>query len=426
QMLYLSVAKTIKPKVDFLRDQVGIPSKHLPAVIKRAPRLLFTSVENTLQPNLNFFTQELQVPADKLAETLSKSPSLLTRSLLTHLHPVAAFLSEEAGLSPAAITRLLLDQPQVMMSSLEEKLRTNLTILREHLRLNPSQISRILTSEPKLLGASVDTALSTSLLTKAMFLARQLSLTPEEVGKMACVMPSLLIMSTEGTLRPKIAFLLNDFHALPSDIASFPQALGYSLEGRILPRLEHLVASGADVGAISLPSILAPTNQVFAKRYSPEAIQRRVEKGEDQKRKREAKLSRVPRPPPVPREPRPSPLQNLAPPGKYGGEDWWQEEEVEDEEEWVMRGALALGGGRRRERSNSKLSRNHSALLVLRALTKRYGTARNSESLARVRAAADARLALRAEMLREAGIDPFYALPLDDFDGGRSAVFSSP
>ena len=41
---------------------------------------------------------------------------------------------------------------------------------------------------------------------------------------MAAGMPTLLAMSVESTLRPKIEFLLGDFAALPSDVAGFPQA----------------------------------------------------------------------------------------------------------------------------------------------------------------------------------------------------------
>lgn len=78
--------------------------------------------------------------------------------------------------------------------------------------------------------------------------------------------PALLTLSVESNLAPKLDLLLDEVGVPPETLIRAPQLLGYSLEGRILPRCAALLSARLLYGR-GIAGILAPTDAVFEKRF---------------------------------------------------------------------------------------------------------------------------------------------------------------
>jgi len=86
QLLGLSVEKNIRPKIKFLREEVGITN--VGQVIGSFPNILGYSVENNMRPKLEYLAQHiLKVPMSKLGRPLEKCPQLLGYSLEKRIKP---------------------------------------------------------------------------------------------------------------------------------------------------------------------------------------------------------------------------------------------------------------------------------------------------------------------------------------------------
>ncbi|CAN0221121.1 unnamed protein product, partial [Ectocarpus sp. 8 AP-2014] len=84
---------------------------------------------------------------------------------------------------------------------------------------------------------------------KLAFLVNELGLDPGSVRKTIVNQPSLMTLSVTGNLRPKAAFFRDELGANERDIADLlnqcPRVMNASVEGRILPRMQAMRAAGA-------------------------------------------------------------------------------------------------------------------------------------------------------------------------------------
>eukprot|EP00271_Cylindrocystis_brebissonii_P009586 TRINITY_DN2458_c0_g3_i1.p1 TRINITY_DN2458_c0_g3~~TRINITY_DN2458_c0_g3_i1.p1 ORF type:complete len:673 (-),score=61.04 TRINITY_DN2458_c0_g3_i1:234-2252(-) len=90
----------------------------------------------------------------------------------------------------------------------------------------------------------------------------------EEALALIKAQPTLLGFSWEDNTLPKLRFFMDVMKYGKEDILLCPSALGYSLENRVRPRYEALVAKGLwAVSRWPLGSVVCPTDATFAARF---------------------------------------------------------------------------------------------------------------------------------------------------------------
>jgi len=153
--------------------------------------------------------------------------------------------------------------------------------LRFELNLSATQVKRVIYQSPQVIGLNTDSTLKG----KVGFLQESLGLSSSplkrELQKVVSGMPTLLVLSSEKNLQPKISFLLNAMQKglklkrehdldsfrsvlrnsddadaardlLRSAVLRSPTLLGYSLEKRIQPRMEAILDAGVDPTSITI------------------------------------------------------------------------------------------------------------------------------------------------------------------------------
>ena len=102
---------------------------------------------------------------------------------------------------------------------------------------------------------------------KLDLIRNRLDLSSNELGFVFSKMPTLICLGTNTTLVPKLDYLgdkLSDENhpnnqLLKETIIKQPTLLGYSLEGRIKPRMERLIAAGVPPNKVTIGIALVPT-----------------------------------------------------------------------------------------------------------------------------------------------------------------------
>jgi hypothetical protein len=62
QVLGYSMAEKLRPMIDYLVEEVGVPAESIPMLVQRCPKLLGCSIDRNLRPTLRFLQDEVVQP----------------------------------------------------------------------------------------------------------------------------------------------------------------------------------------------------------------------------------------------------------------------------------------------------------------------------------------------------------------------------
>ncbi|KAL3943957.1 MAG: hypothetical protein SGBAC_001991 [Bacillariaceae sp.] len=255
-VLTSSVETGLTPRFQFLRKEIGIPTSDIRKIVKKNPRVLTMSVVDNLQPKLIFyFIMILHMQPDEVRTLLLSYPQILNYNLENHVQPVTRqFLSFD--FSAYEFSRMLLRFPRLMTYSVA-KIKRAVGYLRFALGLEASDVRRVLHQAPQVVSLTIE-----NLQQKVDYLTEVAE--PEvragdpssirAIRKLIVGMPSLLHLSIENNLKPKVEFLHAELgpEELARAIHRLPTLLGYSLENRIKPRLMQILEAGVDGSSITV------------------------------------------------------------------------------------------------------------------------------------------------------------------------------
>jgi len=225
-------------------------------IVKKNPLILTMSVEQNLQPKLIFyFIMTLRMEPDEVRRLLLSYPQILNSSLENHLQPITRlFLSFD--FSAYEFSRMLLRFPRLVTYSLT-KIKRTVAYLRFALGLEASDVRRVLHQAPQVVSLTVE-----NLQQKVEYLLKVAEpgavaghpSSTRTLRKLIVGMPSLLHLSIEKNLKPKVEFLREELGAeeLSKVIDRLPTILGYSLENRIKPRLMKILEAGVAGSSITV------------------------------------------------------------------------------------------------------------------------------------------------------------------------------
>ena len=284
-ILSSSVKTGLIPRLQFLHDEIQISLPDLRKIILQNPLILCMSIEDNLQPKLiYFFIMTLRMQPTDVGTLLLKYPNILDYNLENHIVPIYQYFIS-LDFSTYEFSKILQKFPRLMTYSLAH-IKRRMGYLRFQLGLEANAIRRIFYQNPKILSFS-----QTNLENTVQYLLQ--SVVPgatllhdnydegdddgdtnekgngeridsdgsdenpnrnlEIVQILITGLPSVVNLNVQNTLQPKVEYLRERLgqEELSNALLRLPVLLGYSLDKRIKPRLEQMLAAGVHGGLIT-------------------------------------------------------------------------------------------------------------------------------------------------------------------------------
>lgn len=196
QVLEYRVERTMQCKINLLMEY-GVRPQDIPKLITRAPNLFALAVEKSLKPRINYLLEEVGVDRAVIGEVITRHPLLLTNSVTETMTPRVEFL-RELGVSREGVAKMVTRHPQILHYKIESMLPRlrylqSIGMKEEDIILCVSRLSQIF-------SLSVDN----SLRPKFEYLKSHLGGTVTTVTKY----PAYFSLSLEKRIKPRHLILL--------------------------------------------------------------------------------------------------------------------------------------------------------------------------------------------------------------------------
>ena len=276
-LLRASVTSGLIPHYQFLTKEVELSLPQLQKIIKKNPNMLLYSVEENLIPKLVYYMiMRLQMNTKQVHKLLLAYPQVLDCNLERTILPLTVYFLNELEFSPNEFRNILLKFPRLVTHSLQKVKRT-IGYFRYELNMVAAQVKKVMYRAPTILGLNLEDTIRP----KVQFLQSTLDLSDDELHTVLVAMPSLLLLSSDGNLQPKIEYLSsvllsstetdNSRHkkqflissssspsvlSIPDQLRDIvlrlPTLLGYSLDQRIIPRVQAILNVGLHPSCITI------------------------------------------------------------------------------------------------------------------------------------------------------------------------------
>lgn len=265
-LLRASVTSGLIPHYRFLTSEMELSVEQLQKIVKKNPNILLYSVEENLIPKLVYYMiMRLQMNTRQIHKLLLTYPLILDCNLERTILPLTVYFMNELEYSPIEFRNILLKFPRLVTHSLRKVKRT-IGYFRYELNMIPTQVKKVIYRAPVILGLNLEQNIQP----KVQYLQSTLDLSNEELHIVLAAMPSLVLLNSEGNLQPKIDYLsstllssaesesnnnnkspfmvsssspsvLSVTNQLRDIVLRLPTLLGYSLEQRIMPRVQAIM-----------------------------------------------------------------------------------------------------------------------------------------------------------------------------------------
>ncbi|KAG2639810.1 transcription termination factor MTERF2, chloroplastic-like [Panicum virgatum] len=250
-------------KVQYLKE-FGLSNEELGRLLAFKPQLMACSIEERWKPLVKYL-YHLNVSRDGMKRMLLVQPTIFCLDLETVIAPKVQFL-QDIGVRSDAIGNVLVKFPPVLTYSLYKKIRPVVIFLLTKGGVKQDDIGKVIALDPQLLGCSIAHKLEVS-----VKYFRSLGIYHFVLGQMVADFPALLRYNVD-ILKPKYQYLRRVMVRPLKDLIEFPRFFSYSLEDRIEPRHQTLVANRVNM---KLRYMLTGSDEEFAQRVQ-EAVERRV------------------------------------------------------------------------------------------------------------------------------------------------------
>ncbi|KAI7840979.1 hypothetical protein COHA_005208 [Chlorella ohadii] len=242
---------TMRRKLKFLQDTIGLSNAQLAKVISKFPRILEYRSERTLRPRLDFLAR-CGVSQDDLAKVFVKAPMVLELSVKDTLEPRAAFLRKTLSLPADALGKLIVRHPQALTCTQDMMAQRVEFLLQQG--LSQEEVGRAVLAHPQVLHYKID-----SMRERVDYL-QNVGLTQAQVAACAHRFPQLFSLDVAANLDPKWRYLTDYICASGADcvdtLCSYPGYFSLSLTNRIVPRHRFFLHTAPKRGASPDPSQL--------------------------------------------------------------------------------------------------------------------------------------------------------------------------
>ena len=222
-------AKTIRHKVDVLRQGMNLTDSEIRSLLEQQPSLLHLSADENIRPTLKLLANSLHLTTDQLRQLVLSSPSILTYREAT-LRAKIRFFTRALGFSIDETRQLFYAEPKLLRAGVKTGLEPHLQFFLKELDFERQDIRRIVQKNPRILLYSLDNNLIPKLV---FYLILTLHMEPPQVRRLLISYPDFVDFNLENHLLPMsryftqdLTYSLNELHAM---LLKFPRLVTYSL-----------------------------------------------------------------------------------------------------------------------------------------------------------------------------------------------------
>ena len=146
-LLQYSVEVSLKPKLKYLIEEVGVPQKAIGRVITLAPATLGLSLDRTLKVTVSVIRERCDFSNEQFGALVATEPYILTLSLKNKIEPTFTFLSRFLQISTATeLGEIIEASPRVLLQSIDSSLLPKFELLRKALEVEGERHGKPLSS----------------------------------------------------------------------------------------------------------------------------------------------------------------------------------------------------------------------------------------------------------------------------------------
>lgn len=246
----------VAPTLDALQETLSLSDDDLRKVIKSSPPALGLSLQSTLLPRLLELQSLFSLSPKELSALVKKYPGIMLLSIESNVVPSASALQSLLGLTQSELRVLVLKYPQALSLSPSQNLAPTLRALRALLGSSVAIDGLELTQESRHDGSTGDGRGTEDGSTDGPAFVRasedEATVAADDLRAIVLAFPSVLGLSVEANLRPKLAFLAEALGSSPAElrvhIARCPLVLGTSLEKSLVPNVSAWRAALLEAG----------------------------------------------------------------------------------------------------------------------------------------------------------------------------------
>ncbi|KAK4352450.1 hypothetical protein RND71_027968 [Anisodus tanguticus] len=250
--------------LDFL-IQNGLDNTQMKKMVSRVPKLLFSDVSKTLKPKFQCL-MDLGLSGSDLVNVIANNERIVNRGLDTHLRPVIDCLRRKLG-SDENVIKALKKAPWLLTFSAHHTMETNLLLLRnfgfsdEKIRKLVLTNPRYITQKPEwvkdlvhrvendfrvprdspsfLYGFKVLASLKKSTLDRKFRIFKSFGWSYDDILQIFRKLP-LCVSLSEVRIQKALNLFMKELGFETAYLVSHPAILSFSLEKRVVPRLQVL------------------------------------------------------------------------------------------------------------------------------------------------------------------------------------------
>jgi len=162
------------------------------------------------------------------------------------------------GVPECKIGKVFENAPRLTSNIADLAMKINVGYFRKRVKVCDEKIGGMIVARPQLLTYSID-----NLMEPCIQYLESIGITDERLSTVAARYPTIISSRVE-TLRPKIEYLMRELGVTIDYLISVPSIAGASLEKKIKPRHAFVVHNEVDLDDISIGSMLAKPDDVFA------------------------------------------------------------------------------------------------------------------------------------------------------------------
>jgi hypothetical protein len=149
-LLQYSIESNLRPKLKYLKEEVGIEQTDLTQMVVTNPTLLGSSLSQTIVPTIQGLSEKCDFAPEEICQILVQVPQLLTLNWKTNLEPKLVFLKNRLGLSRSMLGSLVKTMPRLLVHSVVRSLEPKLQMLEQ--AADATEVAtRVVVANPSLL-----------------------------------------------------------------------------------------------------------------------------------------------------------------------------------------------------------------------------------------------------------------------------------
>ncbi|XP_060198760.1 transcription termination factor MTERF15, mitochondrial-like [Lycium barbarum] len=276
-------------------EQNGLDKTHIGKIVSLVPKLLLCDVDKTLKPKLDIL-KDLGLSGTDLVKVVTGSVSILGSPEISDMRFSVSYLREVLG-SDEYVVKAIKKKPCLLFVKSCERLRINMLFFKS-LGFSDENIKKFLVQNPYTLlaspesveekverlrsefnisrgsgmfihGVDVFISMKESTIDTKLGVFRDYGWSKWDITKLVQLLPYCLRLS-QKRLRASLNFYMEELGLEPAYLASHPTLLMFSMKKRVLPRLElmkSLVEKKLYDEDYNLYTVLLPSEQKFHQVY---------------------------------------------------------------------------------------------------------------------------------------------------------------